>query len=270
MLKVKKIKSLADLSDQISTLDDELFDTINVEIYISPLSPSHGIEDSIDRPVASESNKKTKNHHKYFVSDIKVLSDEHNSVSSSVSSICEETLKSIRFTESKLHEWSYSNWSIFYLYKELIQQIRKIVNSDDIFFRGQASNWPTIPSSFREKVSDNYLNKFDDIYHYLSFQYKNIDYYPIEFNSDRQGNKTSKNEDNRAENIALLQHFGLPTPFIDLTSNEFISMFFMVEDQKGFDQPTLDIFFDSTNSGTTVKKIKHSRDKAWTLCKEHL
>lgn len=108
-------------------------------------------------------------------------------------------------------------WSIFYLLKELISKLEQCEYN---FFRGQTESWPTIPALFRRKVNkDNkfYYELFEQLYKQVSQEYPDrIDYYSIDDELD-----------DRADQLAKLQHYELPTSLLDITDSPFVALLFL-------------------------------------------
>lgn len=112
------------------------------------------------------------------------------------------------------------NWNIFYLYKELIQRLVKD-RSEGFFnyFRGQFDNWPLVPSLFRENTKKSFIETFDHIYSDIAKEYPDVlTYVPYK----------KENAEARAEQLAMLQHYGMRTSLLDITQNPFIALQFMV------------------------------------------
>ncbi|MDB6256238.1 FRG domain-containing protein [Lactobacillus amylovorus] len=111
-----------------------------------------------------------------------------------------------------------NGWTIFFLLKELITTCQNLHYN---YFRGQAKNWPIMPSIFRNKT--NKYGKY--IYEEFERDYKdicrefpdNLKYIPLE----------KEYIGKRADELAVLQHYGFPTSLIDITDNPFIALMFM-------------------------------------------
>lgn len=111
-----------------------------------------------------------------------------------------------------------TRWHLFYLLKELITACQKLGYN---YFRGQEQNWPTVPSIFRDKIdsNNNYIyQEFERIYKNISREFpEELKYIPLH-----------KDEiEARADQLAILQHYGFPTSLIDITANPFIALMFM-------------------------------------------
>ncbi len=123
-------------------------------------------------------------------------------------------------------------WSPFYLLKELIQQIR--VNFGPIYkhdylnricYRGQNGAYPLLPGALRRQEGSQYPRSFEDVYRRFSLEYQDVNYFPFKGSKNVEQNFVVLKE--RAKNIALLQHYGLPTNYLDVTYNPFVAMYFM-------------------------------------------
>ena len=108
------------------------------------------------------------------------------------------------------------------------------------FYRGQGSNWATRPSIFRplKLIGDiedeiNFYEDFEKLYQQVSREYPdNIKY--IELEHDEL-------IDERADELATLQHYGLPTSLLDVTENPFIALLFMLESDE-FSNPQIEFY----------------------------
>lgn len=111
-----------------------------------------------------------------------------------------------------------TKWHVFYLLKELITTCQKL---DYNYYRGQAENWPLIPSVFRNRTNaskKHIYQEFERIYKSTSREFpEELNYISLH----------KKNIDKRADELAILQHYGFPTTLIDITANPFIAMMFM-------------------------------------------
>lgn len=111
-----------------------------------------------------------------------------------------------------------NHWGIFYLLKELITAFQ--VQGFN-YFRGQRQSWETIPSIFRNLVNndgDSFYNRFEYLYKTISQEFPDeIIYYE----------QNDENIEKRSDQLATLQHYGLPTSLLDITENPYIAMLFM-------------------------------------------
>lgn len=140
----------------------------------------------------------------------------------------------------------HSSWSVFYALKEIIDQIsNRLKVGYKTVYRGQPGDWELRPTLFRKGVSgytDEFRRNYEQIYKSVAQKFpENVSYFSIHENLDK-----------RAANLAELQHYGLGTSLIDVSSNPFISLLFMVDGYANQgDEPQLDIFFvreDGQNS----------------------
>lgn len=110
-----------------------------------------------------------------------------------------------------------NHWSIFYLLKELISKLEQCEYN---FFRGQTESWPTIPALFRKKVNKDskfYYELFEQLYKQVSQEYPDrVEYHSID-----------EDLDVRADQLAKLQHYELPTSLLDITDNPFVALLFL-------------------------------------------
>lgn len=145
-----------------------------------------------------------------------------------------------------------NSWTVFYLLKELIKQLTNPSHKVYNYFRGQNRGWPTVPSIFRdislspEKKGNfkhsKYYENFEAIYKAISKRYPNeIQYFEI---PDPDRDDSSSLED-RADQLAILQHYELKTSLLDITENPFIAMLFMATTTKPEDivfEPQLECY----------------------------
>lgn len=154
----------------------------------------------------------------------------------------------------------HSSWSVFYALKEIIDQIEDCLpDGYKTYYRGQAGSWELLPTLFRignNGYSDDFRNNYDHIYKKISQKFpEDVTYFPLD----------KENMDQRATNLAELQHYGLGTPLIDISENPFISLLFMVDGYANNGaEPQLDVFFvreDGKNSlfQEVVKKKQNKR-----------
>lgn len=128
-------------------------------------------------------------------------------------------------------------WNSFYMLKELIQFVENfhfknnpaypLTNSYNIFYRGQNHNFNLLPGIARSKQYDvdRLAENFELIYKDLCYEYQELKYVPINLSTE---NDNSVGE--RVTQLALLQHYGFPTPLIDVTSSPFVGMFFLAHE----------------------------------------
>ena len=183
----------------------------------------------------------------YSLEKIKIDDFEHKN------QLLKQFRNEIKFNLSKLHvntQYSeeHASWSVFYTFKEILDQILSAVPEGYTpYYRGQAGDWTLQPTIFREGTS-GYSNDFRKSYEHV---YKNIaQKYPEDVAYFAPDDK--KHQDDRAANLAELQHYGLGTPLIDISENPFISLLFMVDGYIRGNEPQLDVFFVRNNGKNTL------------------
>ena len=107
--------------------------------------------------------------------------------------------------------------AIFNYIKELINKFEQCEYN---FFWGQTVWWPTIPALFRKKVNNDskfYYELFEQLYKQVSQEYPDrVEYHSID-----------EDLDVRADQLAKLQHYELPTSLLDITDNPFVALLFL-------------------------------------------
>lgn len=182
------------------------------------------------------------------VSEVKILSD----ITVKLNKVIERLDVSVQYSDE------HSSWSVFYAFKEIIDQIDECLPEGyRAYYRGQSGGWELLPTLFRTGVngySSEFRKNYDHIYKTISQKFpEDVIYY------------SKNNMDQRATNLAELQHYGLGTPLIDISENPFISMLFMVDGYSGNGlEPQLDIFFVRDDGKNTlfqevVKKEQNKR-----------
>ena len=135
-------------------------------------------------------------------------------------------------------------WQLFYLYKELLQFF---VHSNDEYnyFRGQSHSYPLTPNILRKDVQYSYRDDFENLYLKISNEFpEKITYFNLQ---------NCEIED-REYQLSLLQHYGLKTSLLDITSNPYIAMLFMLSGAfTSYKEPTFFLFKIDEN----VHKDKH-------------
>lgn len=154
---------------------------------------------------------------------------------------------------------SENNWSIFYLLKELITELKLDKFN---YFRGQRENWDTIPGVFRKKQNkDGYdlYSRFEQVYKNIAQEFpEELEYISLDQN---------KENDTRTNQLAILQHYGLPTSLLDITENPYIAMLFMLSEEAPIFDPQLEAYAIDVDSETSIvsfvnKYRKNKRIKA--------
>lgn len=150
-----------------------------------------------------------------------------------------------------------NNWGIFYLLKELVTLLQK---ADFNYYRGQRkSSWSTVPGIFRKLINrdEEYLfEKFEHVYRNIAQEFPDeIKYISLSL----------ENMEERADQLSILQHYGLPTSLLDITENPFIAMLFMLGEGNAIYHPQLeaykiDIDMNETNSIVSFVN-KYNRNK---------
>lgn len=125
------------------------------------------------------------------------------------------------------------DWQVFYLYKELLQNIIDKYNFN--YFRGQSHKYDLVPGILRNDVQNSYRESFENLYLKIANEFPDkISYFPIE---------GREHIENREYQLSLLQHYGLKTSLLDITSNPYIALLFMLSEQiDSYKEPTLFLF----------------------------
>lgn len=263
---VQGINDLNDLANNRELIGD-FFRTVKIKISISPINDGASINNSFDNDHAQQ----------YTITDLSIekdTMDQSNSLYQEVVNIVNMLSERIRAVDinQKIKELidkntSYrelkqdlesllknnessmynSEWSVFYLLKELFQCI-KGKPERTVYYRGQSHDWEVVPGVIRPGVNQSYARDFEEVYHNLAFEFEDIDYIGLD------KNMTLENQEKRAQNIALLQHFNLLTPYVDITSNEFIAMFFMI-DSGQINKPSIDIIFQNNDKDDNKQSL---------------
>ena len=215
MLKLTKVtnKEISYIEFRNKYKEEDYFDIIELDIYYCP-----------------DNNP---NQRPYRITKVGI-NEEHKLKSPRV----DEIRKYTQLWNSSIKNKSYPNdWQLFYLYKEIFQKlIHNKKNSNHYnYFRGQSdSRYILIPGAFRKNVKTDFLRDFEGIYEELARLFPNrLTHYKLE----------DENIKKREAQLSLLQHFGLKTPLLDITSNPYIAMLFMLsENIESYKEPTLYFF----------------------------
>lgn len=156
-------------------------------------------------------------------------------------------------------------WSVFYLLKELITAFS---NAGYNFYRGQGSDWITRPGIFRDLISITSKSSDDEIYFYKEFEkhYQQIareypdDIKYIELQSDSSEINDNHSIDERADELATLQHYGLPTSLLDITENPFIALLFMLQSDTFF-KPQIEFYKFDIREDTTYSLLTYAHKR---------
>lgn len=215
--------------------ETEVFDTLNIDITVGITSYDSDKFYVIRNISVSD---------KEFES--RVLRDIGNKISSEVNALDFGT------PHSRLRK----SWSAFYALKEIIDIIRESITREyKLYFRGQGGDWPLQPTLYRDGeggYSDDFRAQYDNIYESIANKFP----HEIEYVSESGSEK-------RASNLAILQHYGLGTPLVDITENPFIAMLFMTNNYKFVKDhcsPKLDIFFVREDGNNTLFQEVRSKD----------
>lgn len=190
----------------------------------------------------------------YYIDSLSVDGDLSNKLNKSV----ERINKYLQNTGNGYKD-SENNWSIFYLLKELITELK--LNKFN-YFRGQRENWDTIPGVFRQKQNKDghdLYSRFEQIYKNIAQEFpEELEYISLDQN---------KENDTRTNQLAILQHYGLPTSLLDITENPYIAMLFMLSEEAPIFDPQLEAYAIDVDSETSIvsfvnKYRKNKRIKA--------
>lgn len=140
--------------------------------------------------------------------------------SSASDEIFSKTKTVVAAINKRLQSGDIQDWNVFYLYKELIQQlVRDRSQGCFNYFRGQFDDWPLVPSLFRDNTKKSFIASYDRIYSDVAKEYPDILSY-VAYSKEQA--------EARAEQLAMLQHYGMRTSLLDITKNPFIALQFMV------------------------------------------
>lgn len=112
--------------------------------------------------------------------------------------------------------------------------------SGDYYYRGQADSWKLAPGILRIKDKVNSVVDFENIYKELAEKIEDLEFCDIKSMGDMVDSFEERNTE-----LGILQHYGFPTPLIDITSNPFVALLFMCDGRKipnNYRRKRLDIF----------------------------
>lgn len=211
----------------------ELFDTLDVKLVIR--------ERNEDDP--------EKNDRRYFVDHFEINTDVDYS----------EVLKNAKRQIDQLNEkLEKDDWNIFYVFKELFQILgnRKNNGLGFNYFRGQRDNWKLKPGIARDTVDSDLIDYYD--YHYSEMAEK----FPHDIKYVGYSKENSKD---RTEQLAILQHYGFQTSLLDITSNPYIALEFMISGRGSGEK----VFENSTFNFFLIDKNKHNTENISTTVKRN-
>ena len=145
-----------------------------------------------------------------------------------------DAIRNNKFCYSSSNMGKTISWQIFYLLKEIISYC------ECNYYRGQSDNYTLNPGILRKSINEEYLNRFEDEYLELSRTYPNqLSYYKPQKFLERESA------------LSLLQHYGFKTSLLDITSDPYIAMLFMMSNSINlYKEPTLYLFdVDIINNG---------------------
>lgn len=208
-----------------------IFSTINITITI--------VKNFSDEESSSK---------QYSIHSISVEEKENTKVASFI----EDLNKNINNNQSGFKE-NDKGWSIFYLLKELISffQMEKYN-----YYRGQSSNWETIPSVFRGEMNDDgtrYHLDFEKIYKDIQKKFpERVEYRPLPV----KYNQVELQK--RANQLAILQHYGVKTSLLDITYNPYIAMLFMVSGKSISNNMQLELYSIDEEKSSMFSEVEVS------------
>lgn len=219
-------------------VETKVFDTLEIDIKV-------GVTNNDDKRF-------------YIINDISCANEQLNSPV--LQNIGQDIVKHINDLEfSKSHSKIRQSWSAFYAIKEIIDIIRTEVKEKckgyKIYFRGQGGDWPLKPTLYRDGengYSDEFRIQYDTIYESIANKFP----HEIEYSSDFGSKK-------RAANLAILQHYGLGTPLVDITENPFIAMLFMTNNYQYSEEHgslKMDVFFIREDGENTLFQEVGNKD----------
>ncbi len=176
---------------------------------------------------------------------------------------CNENLKE----SSKLaYKTGQNTWQLFYLYKEVLQFLSALEFN---YYRGQKADWKTVPGIFRDADKNpEYMKDFEKLYKKISREYPEEIVHVEETQYDPRDEGLRKKHLKRANQLALLQHYGMRTSLLDLTENPYIAMLFMLSKDTDIRHPRLEAYkviegeeinHNEKNIVTFVEKTKNNK-----------
>lgn len=137
----------------------------------------------------------------------------------------------------------------FSVLKNIFKHINETFDNYNTFFRGQSNNWRVEPNILRNDVKEDFLKDFESIYYEMSNKFpKELEYIRLEDNPDKL---TS-----RANQLALLQHYGFRTTLVDITSNPFIALLFMcASGEYSLRKGVIDVFLIHKNNKDNTNNV---------------
>lgn len=146
-----------------------------------------------------------------------------------------------------------AHWQIFYLLKEIITKLKGIGYN---YYRGQSHDWPTLPGIFRSLCTAEgklAYEEFEMLYRNVSREFpEELEYISLEGLKDKD---LLAALEKREDQISILQHYGMKTPLIDITSNPFIAMQFMLSSDE-LDIPRLEFYKINEGESTLFSSVR--------------
>lgn len=141
----------------------------------------------------------------------------------------------VNLCNEKLQQKTFTEWQLFYLYKELFQRFVDDEQQGCNYFRGQSNNHDLVPGILRKTVPNSYRQAFERLYLKIAHEFpEKIAYFKLD---------DVRKLEEREYQLSLLQHYGLKTSLLDITRNPYIAMLFMLSGKFGeYKEPTLYLF----------------------------
>lgn len=124
------------------------------------------------------------------------------------------------------------------------------------YFRGQRDNWELKPGIARDTVDSDLIDYYD--YHYSEMAEK----FPHDIKYVGYSKENSKD---RTEQLAILQHYGFQTSLLDITSNPYIALEFMISGRGSGEK----VFENSTFNFFLIDQNKHNTENIFTTVKRN-